>query len=76
MCSRSAACVPPIAPSGCFALAHDVMVLGHNMLDYTFADAPVDWIEQGTWMETTRWSCAPAVVVPRRLEPRRCRALA
>ena len=36
-----------------------MLVLGHNTLDYTFAEAPVDWIEQGTWMETTRWSCSP-----------------
>jgi len=50
---------PSYRADGCFALAHDVMVLGHNILDYTFADAPMDWLEQGTWMETTRWSCAP-----------------
>lgn len=50
---------PAYRAEGSFAMARDVMVLGRNVLDYTFADEPVDWIEQGTWMETTRWSCAP-----------------
>ncbi len=44
---------------GSFALAHDVAVFGDNMLNYSFAESPVDWREQGTWMQTTRWSCSP-----------------
>jgi len=50
---------PSYRAEGCFALANTVMVMSHNMLDYTFADEPVDWIQQGTWMQTTRWSCSP-----------------
>ena len=50
---------PAYRADGCFALARDLLVLGRNMLDYSFAEAPVDWIAQGTWMESTRWACAP-----------------
>jgi hypothetical protein len=35
-------------------------VEGENVLDYTFARAPADWIAQsGTWAVTNRWSCSP-----------------
>ncbi len=44
---------------GCFALVYDEAVLGRNVLDYTFTDAPADWIGEGTWMPTIRWSCSP-----------------
>jgi len=50
---------PAYRAEGCFAFVRDVIVLGRNMRDYTFADAPVDWMSTGTWMPTTRWSCAP-----------------
>ena len=44
---------------GCFAEAKDPLALGRNVLDYSFDDAPVDWLAEGTWMPTTRWSCTP-----------------
>ena len=47
------------AADGAFALAHDVMLLGPQVLDYSFAEAPVDWFSAGTWMESIRWSCSP-----------------
>ena len=45
--------------NGCFALAHDMQVISRNVLEYTFTSAPVDWIGEGTWMPTIRWTCAP-----------------
>lgn len=50
---------PAYAAEGCFALVHDVAVLGRNVLDYTFTEAPVDWVGEGAWMPTIRWSCSP-----------------
>jgi hypothetical protein len=49
---------PAYSATGCFTLADDVMAIGHNLLDYSFADAPTDWLTEGTWMPTTRWSCS------------------
>ena len=43
---------------GAFAAAGDPLALGHQVLDYSFADAPVDWRAAGTWMPTNRWSCS------------------
>ncbi len=45
--------------SGCFSLAHDLQVISRNVLDYTFTSAPVDWLGEGKWLPTIRWSCAP-----------------
>jgi hypothetical protein len=50
---------PAYRAEGCFALSREALVLGRNILDYTFSDAPVDWLEEGTWMQTVRWACAP-----------------
>lgn len=50
---------PAYAADGCFALAHDASVMGKNIFDYSFAEAPVDWIQVGTWMPSIRWSCSP-----------------
>ena len=50
---------PSYRASGCFALAHDAMVLGHNLLTYSFSDEPVDWISDGTWTQSVRWACDP-----------------
>ncbi|HEY3379024.1 MAG TPA: hypothetical protein VGL77_16195, partial [Armatimonadota bacterium] len=50
---------PAYRANGCFATARNVLVLSRNMMDYTFANAPADWLDQGTWMPTIRWSCAP-----------------
>ncbi|MEI6520768.1 MAG: hypothetical protein WCO98_12135, partial [bacterium] len=49
---------PAYSASGCFTLTDDVLAIGHNLLDYSFADAPTDWLTEGTWMPTTRWSCS------------------
>jgi len=34
-------------------------VLGDNLLDYTFDSAPTDWLTEGVWATSTRWSCDP-----------------
>ena len=44
--------------TGSFTLTHDPLVLGHNMLDYNFTDAPMDWLGEGTWASSIRWSCS------------------
>ena len=44
---------------GAFHGVHDRLVLGRNVRDYLFTDAPVDWIGAGTWMQTVRWACDP-----------------
>jgi hypothetical protein len=48
---------PAFAATGCFT-AVDACALGRQLLDYSFADAPTDWLAEGTWMPTTRWSCS------------------
>jgi hypothetical protein len=45
--------------AGCLANVKDALALGRNVLDYSFDDAPVDWLAEGAWMPTTRWSCTP-----------------
>jgi hypothetical protein len=44
---------------GGMGAVQDLLLLGRNLRDYTFADAPVDWLAEGAWMPTTRWSCSP-----------------
>jgi len=44
---------------GCFINANLPTVTSRNMLDYPFADAPVDWRMEGTWETTARWACSP-----------------
>ena len=39
---------------GAFSDVRNVVVLDRNMLDYTFANAPVDWLGDGNWMPTER----------------------
>jgi len=36
-----------------------VTAFTRNLLDYTFAEEPVDWQCEGSWMPTVRWACAP-----------------
>ncbi len=50
---------PGYFAEGCYAGITDQVATGRNVLDYTFADAPVDWVGQGMWRPTVRWSCAP-----------------
>ena len=45
--------------TGTFLNANEVYVMSHNMLDYTFSGAPADWLTDGTWLPTIRWSCEP-----------------
>ncbi|MHB9131632.1 MAG: LamG-like jellyroll fold domain-containing protein [Armatimonadota bacterium] len=52
--------LPAYRASGCYAGVDNVVVVGRNQLDYIFADAPVDWLAQGTWIPTIRWSCSPS----------------
>lgn len=44
---------------GAFHAVRDRLVLGRNVRDYLFTEAPVDWIGDGTWMQTVRWACDP-----------------
>ena len=50
---------PAYRASGCFAQVSDILMLGHNQLNYTFANAPVDWMGEGAWSPSIRWTCAP-----------------
>ncbi len=50
---------PLYSANGCFQTAHDFLVTGPNARDYTFATAPTDWLGEGTWEPTVRWTCAP-----------------
>jgi len=50
---------PSYYADGCFTQVKDILATGHSVLDYTFSDAPSDWIGNGTWTMTTRWACAP-----------------
>jgi hypothetical protein len=50
---------PSYHVDGSFAGIGDVLVMGENNLDYVFTGAPSDWVNEGTWEATTRWSCAP-----------------
>lgn len=50
---------PAYQVSGCYANARNIYVLGGNFLDYTFTNAPVDWVGDGTWLATMRWACMP-----------------
>lgn len=50
---------PAYAISGSLSFVRDVRILGNNIYDDTFADAPTDWIGVGAWMPTVRWSCEP-----------------
>lgn len=52
-------CHAAYCAEGCFAGVKDPLIIGDNVLDYSFDDAPVDWLAEGTWMPTTRWSCTP-----------------
>jgi len=46
------------AATGAVTRSGEALALGHHLLDYSFADAPVDWLADGTWMPTNRWSCS------------------
>ncbi|MHB0937877.1 MAG: LamG-like jellyroll fold domain-containing protein [Armatimonadota bacterium] len=50
---------PSYYVDGCFTQIKDLLATGRNVLDYTFSDAPSDWIGDGAWTMTTRWACAP-----------------
>ncbi len=46
--------------SGSLARTRDAQVLSYHSLDYPFTGAPTDWLEDGTWVSTIRWSCSPS----------------
>ena len=48
-----------LSAAAAYCDVRDVCVLGQNLRDYTFANAPVDWLGDGTWMPTVRWACSP-----------------
>ena len=37
----------------------NVLMMSDQYRDYTFTEAPVDWIGEGTWLPTVRWACEP-----------------
>ena len=51
--------VAAYALSGSFSTARDLLLLGPQQFNYTFSNAPTDWIGEGNWMSTIRWTCAP-----------------
>jgi hypothetical protein len=50
---------PGYRAEGAYANVADPIVLGRHVLDYTFAEAPSDWIADGAWAPTVRWACSP-----------------
>ncbi|MHB9023270.1 MAG: LamG-like jellyroll fold domain-containing protein [Armatimonadota bacterium] len=50
---------PGYRASGSLGQVSDVIALGSQSLDYTFADAPVDWRPDGHWLPTILWACDP-----------------
>jgi hypothetical protein len=46
--------------TGSLSGVREAQVLSRNELDYNFTDAPTDWLEEGTWVSTIRWSCSPS----------------
>lgn len=50
---------PAYYAEGNLAPVRKALVISANMLDYLFADAPTDWVSDGAWAPTTRWSCSP-----------------
>ena len=50
---------PAYRAQGGFRNIRNALVLGANFLDFTFTESPVDWISEGTWMQTIRWACQP-----------------
>ncbi|MHB9025645.1 MAG: hypothetical protein ACYC7E_15990 [Armatimonadota bacterium] len=49
---------PAYRATAAFSRPDNVLVVGDCEWDYTFAEAPVDWLADGAWMPTTRWSCS------------------
>ncbi len=58
-CKPAGGLRPIYRADGGFANIQNVVVLNRSMLDYTFANAPVDWQGDGNWMPTVRWACSP-----------------
>jgi hypothetical protein len=50
---------PIYQATGAFARVRDLVVTSPNARDYTFATAPTDWLAEGTWEPSVRWTCAP-----------------
>lgn len=50
---------PAYRAQGSFAKVSNIIAPSRNIFDYTFADAPADWLTEGTWMPSIRWSCEP-----------------
>lgn len=50
---------PAFRATGCFADVREPIALSRQMLDYTFGNAPADWLADGAWEPTIRWSCSP-----------------
>jgi len=62
--AEKAAPLPGMRPAyrkdgAAFANASGISVRGYNTLDYSFSEAPVDWLAEGTWEPSIRWSCSP-----------------
>jgi hypothetical protein len=50
---------PAYRAEGGLADVRETLALGPCLRDYPFATAPVEWLGEGTWAPTIRWSCAP-----------------
>ncbi len=50
---------PELTAEG-LARVPEALVLGRQVRDYSFNDAPVDWwVGEGAWSQTVRWACSP-----------------
>ena len=50
---------PGYRTTGRYLNVSNLRLLYYNTLDYTFSSAPVDWLAEGTFEATTKWSCDP-----------------
>jgi hypothetical protein len=58
---NSALCRLGVSNDGALLMAEDLAVYTPWARNYTFMDAPTDWIvHSGNWDTTNRWSCSPA----------------
>jgi|GEM_PF-1668324 len=57
--SKDIGYTPSFRVSGRYLNATNFKILTMNMYDYTFNEAPTGWFGEGSWEQSTRWSCDP-----------------
>lgn len=57
--SPAAGLYPAYNAAGGLAKVAPPLVMARNVLDYSFSEAPVDWMGDGDWASTVRWACTP-----------------